>query len=239
MEYIKYRECDVCGREFGVRKSQPRQKRYCRECALKWQKINAVLTGQDHTKQCEICGATFVTRQPKQILCSAQCREKKRNLLFPRKVYEEEKTCDICGSIFKPTAYNQKRCSSKCSETVRYRYNSGSSKEEKQEFVPTLIPEITIKTTTYISGNLNTWHKPGFSENLKQQVKDRDQWECYICGKKTNLHVHHIVPRIEGGDHVAENLVTLCSGCHRSVESGNMEKAIQRCVERTMQNLGF
>ena len=58
----------------------------------------------------------------------------------------------------------------------------------------------------------------GFNESLKEIVKKRDNYRCYICGKETNLHVHHIIPRDEGGKHIPRKSITLCGGCHRSIE---------------------
>jgi len=64
------------------------------------------------------------------------------------------------------------------------------------------------------------------------KVKDKEFHKvCECCGKETNLHVHHIIPRDEGGPHIPENLITLCGSCHRSVESGNVEKIIKKCLK--------
>src|SRR5271163_1013143 len=52
---------------------------------------------------------------------------------------------------------------------------------------------------------------------LCQQVLQRDGWRCQRCGGSKDLQVHHIQPRgLLGGD-VEENLITLCSGCHREI----------------------
>lgn len=44
---------------------------------------------------------------------------------------------------------------------------------------------------------------------------------CYICGddRQHVLETHHIVPQRHGGSDQEENLVTLCSSCHSSIES--------------------
>lgn len=47
----------------------------------------------------------------------------------------------------------------------------------------------------------------------------RDKYQCQICGDTftspyTQLQVHHIVPRSEGGTNDLDNLVTLCDLCH-------------------------
>ncbi len=68
----------------------------------------------------------------------------------------------------------------------------------------------------------------------KAKVLERDGYKCYICHKTTNLHVHHIIPRQEGGTDEMENLITLCAGCHKSVESGDSLRAIRSCVRRAV-----
>jgi len=61
------------------------------------------------------------------------------------------------------------------------------------------------------------------SASLRQSVVERDDHECQECGVSLTLdeydegptaHVHHIVPKSEGGSDAEENLVTLCPSCH-------------------------
>lgn len=42
--------------------------------------------------------------------------------------------------------------------------------------------------------------------------------ECIHCSFRTDLELHHIVPRSQGGDDVIQNLVPLCQQCHRVLE---------------------
>jgi 5-methylcytosine-specific restriction endonuclease McrA len=49
----------------------------------------------------------------------------------------------------------------------------------------------------------------------------RDGHTCQRCGatmRTATLHVHHIVPRRDGGVTTLENLLTLCEQCHPIVE---------------------
>jgi len=48
-------------------------------------------------------------------------------------------------------------------------------------------------------------------------VLARDRHRCATpgCGAAHFLEVHHVVPRGLGGSNRADNLVTLCSRCHR------------------------
>ena len=50
---------------------------------------------------------------------------------------------------------------------------------------------------------------------LCQKVLERDSWRCQQCGTSKDLQVHHIQPRSQLGGDVKENLITLCSRCHR------------------------
>lgn len=45
------------------------------------------------------------------------------------------------------------------------------------------------------------------------------------------LDVHHIVPRVKGGSHEPENLVTLCVGCHRKMKRKD-EREQHRLLKR-------
>ncbi|MCK9997391.1 MAG: HNH endonuclease, partial [Candidatus Krumholzibacteria bacterium] len=51
----------------------------------------------------------------------------------------------------------------------------------------------------------------------RREVLARDQHRCQApgCGRTRFLEVHHIVARRQGGSNKAENLMTLCSSCHR------------------------
>jgi 5-methylcytosine-specific restriction endonuclease McrA len=60
---------------------------------------------------------------------------------------------------------------------------------------------------------------PEAYQQLHQQVLRRDGWRCQQCGSRTNLQVHHIKPRTQAGDDVEENLITLCSECHRGLHT--------------------
>lgn len=64
-------------------------------------------------------------------------------------------------------------------------------------------------------------------EQTREDILDRDDHTCRFCGttqeehKDTNgsgLEVHHIIPRKNGGEDEAANLVTLCRSCHRTME---------------------
>lgn len=55
--------------------------------------------------------------------------------------------------------------------------------------------------------------------DLRQQVRDRDGNACRYCRRPTDLQLHHIRYRSEGGPHEERNLITLCSVHHALMHS--------------------
>jgi len=58
----------------------------------------------------------------------------------------------------------------------------------------------------------------------RSEVLRRDRYRCRApgCNHGRFLEVHHVNPRSRGGGHELENLVTLCSGCHRLHHEGRL-----------------
>jgi 5-methylcytosine-specific restriction endonuclease McrA len=54
-------------------------------------------------------------------------------------------------------------------------------------------------------------------EQLRNEVLRRDAWRCQSCGAMSNLEVHHKELRSQSGDDSENNLVTLCTTCHKTV----------------------
>lgn len=54
-------------------------------------------------------------------------------------------------------------------------------------------------------------------EDLRQEVLERDEYQCGNCGSTDSLHVHHIVPLSLGGSNQPSNLRTLCKSCHKKL----------------------
>ena len=52
-------------------------------------------------------------------------------------------------------------------------------------------------------------------EALRQQVLERDGWRCQFCGSMSGVEVHHIEHRGRQGSDCEENLIALCSQCHK------------------------
>ena len=58
---------------------------------------------------------------------------------------------------------------------------------------------------------------------LLQALKENFGFQCQACRKKytkgtRKLTVHHILPRDQGGNEEADNLILLCLKCHDKIE---------------------
>lgn len=58
------------------------------------------------------------------------------------------------------------------------------------------------------------------TQKLRNKIRERDKGRCQECGLKVGKeiglegHIHHIVPRSDGGEDRLDNLITLCFFCH-------------------------
>jgi hypothetical protein len=60
----------------------------------------------------------------------------------------------------------------------------------------------------------------------RQQVLTRDNTRCRMCGSARTLEIHHMVPRVKGGSNLPDNLITLCSMCHKKAEKLNRPQVV-------------
>ena len=65
-------------------------------------------------------------------------------------------------------------------------------------------------------------------DSVRKAVLIRDGARCRYCSIDTNLHLHHIVYRSQGGKHTEDNLITLCSKHHELMHS-NKRKYLNLC----------
>lgn len=75
-------------------------------------------------------------------------------------------------------------------------------------------------------------------EEIRQRVLDRDGHACRFCDMteeehqeqhNQGLHAHHVLPRDAGGEDHPNNLITVCTACHRTIESAHAD-AVERHV---------
>jgi hypothetical protein len=67
-------------------------------------------------------------------------------------------------------------------------------------------------------------YPPEFDDELKLQIKERDDFTCQVCGlSDVTLQVHHIDWNKNNND--PGNLITLCPSCH-----GKLHKILRRAA---------
>lgn len=68
----------------------------------------------------------------------------------------------------------------------------------------------------------------------RKKALERDKYACRHCGvtAKKGLHVHHIVPRSQGGSNYVDNLMTLCKECHIEIHTEMRTKAQRKVSGR-------
>jgi 5-methylcytosine-specific restriction endonuclease McrA len=72
----------------------------------------------------------------------------------------------------------------------------------------------------------NTASRPELNQyawqKTRARIRKRDGNQCVNCGSSRNLSVHHILASRDGGNNDSTNLITLCSSCHRQLETQNL-----------------
>lgn len=78
------------------------------------------------------------------------------------------------------------------------------------------LAEINFETTTRKYNQAN--QRKLMTQELRNKVKERDNYTCQICGKympdEVGLHIDHIIPISKGGKTVEQNLQVLCDKCN-------------------------
>jgi len=76
------------------------------------------------------------------------------------------------------------------------------------------------------------YHEP------QNKILERDGWKCQRCGRRDQLHIHHLIPRSQTGPDCEENLIVLCCHCHRSLHLRSVGSD-DRAVAETSINAKF
>lgn len=69
------------------------------------------------------------------------------------------------------------------------------------------------------------------SQKVKQNVWDRDNHQCIICGNPYAMPNAHYIRRSQGGLGIEQNVVTLCQKCHSDFDNGNKRASIGYRIE--------
>lgn len=198
---------------------------------------------------CRICNTSFYKIVGTQIYCSQTCREEAREL---NKKSPTKKNCGECGNEFLwlPSKPGQKYCSDTCSRISNMRSirqsaerkkinETGALKEEIERRVASIFKQAEDTKPTRFAGKvINFWDAVGFTEKIKEEVRERDSYKCMICElSEGQLEVHHVLKRAFGGSNDPHNLITLCTSCHRAVETGDEHHAKRKCFNSALKVL--
>lgn len=104
--------------------------------------------------------------------------------------------CLVCEQLFETKIQHkhQKYCSEKCSRKAERIF--GKKQQTDAEY----------KDRISFGGN-------------KYKVLERDGYQCYICGNKRQLTVHHkdMSGNSDSANNSIDNLITLCRNCHAKI----------------------
>jgi hypothetical protein len=145
--------------------------------------------------------------------------------------------CANCGNEFVSENKRKKYCSKRCKEIVAIQKTREKRlKGFDEEKVKWLVSQVNSFNNGMMINKHNT---NGFTVGLREKVKGRDNYKCQVCKNVVDLEVHHIIPRINGGVHEIDNLITLCKGCHKAIETGREVKAVQKCFSNYKKVLNY
>lgn len=218
-------ECEWCGKSYQLRTSKAENSRFCsNECkfnSLHEQKRKE--NPASNELSCETCGETiyrhdYEIESADNFYCSRECKNRGETGENHHRWSggDISRECAICGKEVKRALnhldnYDHAFCSDNCQYEWMEQNYSGSDHPSWKGGVKHGYP-----------GN---WKK------IRQEVRERDNYECRACGISQNEHlelrgfkldVHHVVPVREFDDpvdaHSKGNLVTACRSCHRKYE---------------------
>lgn len=246
----KFVVCGICGREFQYDTKTPNKKycspecreesmrRFSEEAKRKREELKRQSPQKVRFIKCAICGKEFQYNPfaHAKKYCSEECRTeaqknsyaKKKSNSADVKIYK----CKCCSKeyVYDPKENTRSFCSQKCKEK-HYRRVNTTDNSDVVELVSYLIAamnqatQLDCYTSVFFTDSLNP------TEIQREAVLSRDKRKCRVCNSRSNLQIHHIVKRRDGGGNDLDNLITLCSKCHRHIETGNLEHALDKCIQ--------
>ena len=211
---VVLKRCQWCECEFEILADLARrgQGKFCSQgCYGRW--FSANKTGKDNPhwsrvlKECEWCGREFEVKlaySAERRFCSRCCygRWYSENLKGENnpgwKGRKVEARCLWCNTKFWVKMWHIDRgfgkfCSRACAGRWRSEHFSGEN------------------SWAWRGGISFSPYAPEFNKALKRRVRERDRYECGICGNY-GVAVHHI--DYDKSNNSLSNLITLCDHCH-------------------------
>lgn len=82
------------------------------------------------------------------------------------------------------------------------------------------IAKFTGCSEDYVKDVLSGRIDEGLTTNERNDILQRDDYKCQMCGSEDELEIHHIIPVSKGGNKEDHNLCTLCHECHIDIAHG-------------------
>lgn len=244
--------CEVCGKTYQVLNRNYDIQRFCsNKCKSTLKRREQNIKLRNTTINCCVCGKKVDYARIGQKYCSDKC---KRKAYLSKHPYVATNTthdygngkCVWCGKEFKKNSAIHKYCSRECGQyarTNKYKKSRDAHKmviyENVKEKVTYLIERGREKGDDFLGKTIDYWEinsGKNIPESIRKTVLERDNEECYICGdKQIELQIHHIIKRRLGGSNDIDNLITLCPSCHRHIETGDIDHAINKCYQKTIK----
>lgn len=197
-------KCNQCGETLQRSKSRAKGNNFCdRQCLSNWHRSNRA------DVDCENCGEQLSVQQSKAELydkhfCSNDCQGE---------WYSANKSGENNPRTGKERPEHSKRMTGD---------NNPAKREDIKEKLAKIKSRLTGEDAPNWQGGKSFEEYPKeFNTRLKEDIRNRDDRECKLCGIKESqlekrLAVHHI-----DGDKTncsKDNLIALCISCNRKVE---------------------
>ena len=175
-------------------------------------------------------GLSATTQKDELYKATVELRQDISKLLVSRK--NQRRTRRKNKTRYRPARFNNRGKKGKIAPSIQHKIDSHLTviKEvynilpvtmiiiEVAEFDTHKLKNPNIKGKEYQDGDAKCFY------NIKQAVLHRDDYTCQKCGEKSRkLEVHHIIFKSNGGTNNMDNLVTLCSECHRNIHIDDLK----------------
>lgn len=185
-----------------------------------WNYGNPRHKGDWKTAICQYCGKVFSYNANKESVfkdrkfCGRECRYKyDKSTRIIRK-------CAWCGKPVEKIAYYKDQGLFFCDHHCLWKYIGNKQPKGTDSY---WFGKRGVDTPNWRGGLSFEPYGLDFNKELKEEIRDRDEHTCQLCGINENgykLSIHHIDYNKNNND--SWNLITLCKVCH-SKTNGNRE----------------
>ena len=74
------------------------------------------------------------------------------------------------------------------------------------------------------------------SKKVKDEVWDRDEHKCIICGSYQAMPNAHYIARSHGGLGIPQNIVTLCFNCHFNYDHTTLRAEYKNIIQAYLKS---